>query len=148
MQFLETRLGSGGWRANPARVILAVVFLCAVAAIDYLPWRSIDKYHHYLGMRPDIRQIAARHHFTDELVLVRGERHPDYMSAAIYNPLDLQARQPLFAWDCDAETRKRALEAYPDRKVWLVDGPSITKRGFEVVAGPLTAAQVYTRAKQ
>jgi hypothetical protein len=147
MQFLEARLGSGSWRAHPARVTLAVFVLCAVCVIDYLPWRSIDKYRHYLGMWPDIRQIAVQRHFTDDLVLVRGERHPDYASAAIYNPLDLTARKPLFAWDRNAEARKQVLAAYPDRRIWLVDGPSITKRGFAVVAGPLSAAEVNARTK-
>ena len=137
MQFLQARLASGTVRIDPARVAFAVTCLCALGLAVYVPWRSIDKYHHYLDMRPDIRQLASRYGFGASLVLVRGERHPDYVSAFIYNPLDLRARQPIYAWDRNAETRKQLLNAYPDRTVWLVNGPSITKRGFEVVAGPL-----------
>jgi hypothetical protein len=60
----------------------------------------------------------------------------------VYNPIDLRAEAPIFAWDRDGETRRRLLTAYPGRPVWLVNGPSVTGRGFEVAAGPLSAAEL------
>jgi hypothetical protein len=67
---------------------------------------------------------------------------PDYMSASPYNPVDLRADAPVFAWDASAEVRRRVLEAYRDRPVWVVDGPSQTGQGYRVVAGPLAAEQL------
>ena len=32
--------------------------LCVGMAVTFLPWRSLDKYHHYLNMRPDVRTMA------------------------------------------------------------------------------------------
>ena len=75
--------------------------------------------------------------FGRSLVLVRGERHPDFASAAIYNPLDWDADAPIFAWDRSADVRRALLTAYPDRAVWYVDGPSITGNGYRIVAGPI-----------
>lgn len=37
------------------------------------------------------------------------------------------------------DTRRKLLEAYRDRPVWIVRSPTATGRGFEVEAGPLSA---------
>jgi hypothetical protein len=124
------------------RVATAVAALCAIAVINYFPWRSLDKYHHYLRMRPDVLALARRHHLQRSLVLVRGERFPDYSSAAIYNPIDLHADEPVYAWDRSPAVRAQLLREYADRPVWIVEGPSITKAGYRVIAGPLSAARL------
>jgi 4-amino-4-deoxy-L-arabinose transferase-like glycosyltransferase len=139
MEFLQTKIeatAAGSTGAN-MRVIVGVLALCALTLLNYFPWRAIDKYHHYLGMRPDIRYLAQEYGFGKSLVLIRGERHPDYASAAIYNPLDLHADMPVYAWDRTPEVRAQALSAYPDRPVWLVDGPTITRGAFKVIEGPI-----------
>jgi len=117
---------------DPARVTAAVLALSAMAVILYFPWRAIDKYYHYEFMRPDVRELAASGKFARGLVLIRGERHPDYASAAVYNPLDLHSDAPIYVWDRSPEVRAAVLREYPHRRVWLVDGPSVTGRGFEI----------------
>ncbi|HEX6064170.1 MAG TPA: hypothetical protein VFZ04_08110, partial [Longimicrobiales bacterium] len=104
-----------------------------------LPWRAMDKYYHYRNMRPDVRELAAERDFGNSIVLVRGKRHPDYASAGIYNPLDMRSGAPVYVWDRDPAITRRALEAYRDRGVWILDGPTRTGRGFRVVAGPISA---------
>jgi len=71
------------------------------------------------------------------LVLIRGESFPDYASTAIYNPLDVKSDEPIYAWDKDAQTTGALLAAYPNRRVWVVQGPTLTGEGYQVVAGPL-----------
>lgn len=141
IQFLERVL-----RAAPAcdtdrstRVIIGVLALCLLTLMNYFPWRAIDKYHHYRGMRPDIRYLAKRYNFGKSLVLIRGNEPPDYMSAWTYNPLQPYADMPIYAWDRDPEIRVQLLKAYSDRPVWTVDGPSMTHGGFKVTEGPLPA---------
>lgn len=131
---------------NGARAFVALASLCVIALTVYVPWRAIDKYHHFRGMRPEIRQLASSVPFGRSLVLVRGCRHPDYASAATYNPLDLNAGVPVYAWDVDAATQARVIDAYQDRPLWIVDGPTITRRGFEVRAGPLTRQEMMARS--
>ncbi len=132
--------------SNPgARLIVLVLSLCALALVNYFPWRAIDKYHHYLRMRPDIRSLARQYDFGKSLVLIRGERFPDFMSAAVYNPLDLRAAVPIYAWDRDHEVRSRTLSEYADRTVWILEGPSITGAGFKVIEGPLPARDLLAR---
>jgi hypothetical protein len=125
-----------------ARFYTAIAALCLMTLINFIPWRSVDKYHNFRGMRPDIRHLASRFDFGTSLILIRGNKHPEYDSAMIYNPLDFQAKAPIYAWDRDAETRRRLLEFYADRPVWIINSPSITGRGFEVAAGPLSAAEL------
>lgn len=133
---------STGFSTVGVGVLVAVLCLSALTMVNYFPWRSIDKYHHYLGMRPDIRELASKRGFGKSLVLIRGVEHPDYASAAIYNPLDLHADAPVYAWDRSPEVRAAVLKAYSDRPVWVVNGPTITQRGFEVVEGPISASQL------
>lgn len=120
------------------RVIFGSLVLSTLAVVVFWPWRAVDKYHHYRNMRPDIRRLAEERAFGESLVLVRGNRHPDYASAAIYNPLDLRASRPIYAWDRGPEVRSALLSAYADRPVWVVEGPSVTGSGFRIVAGPLS----------
>ncbi len=119
-----------------ARLHLAVLVLCGLTLANYLPWRAIDKYFHYLGMRPDIPLLSEEYDFRESLVFVRGDRFPDYMAAASYNPIDLSSASALFVWDRGPELRARLVEAYPERRVWVVNGPTVTGRGFEVVQRP------------
>ena len=123
-------------------VLEPALLLTGIALLTFAPWRAVDKYYHYRGMRPDIRTLQAQRSFGGALVLVRGNRHPDYHSAAVYNtvPLD-DPRAPIYAWDRGTAERAKLVAAFPDRPVWIVDGPSITGDAFRVQAGPLTAAQ-------
>ena len=124
---------------NQSRATLALALLVSSTVVSYLPWRAIDKYHHYRLMRPDVRRLAERYDFGKSLVIIRGNRHPDFGSSVTYNPIDFGEPRPVYAWERgDPEILVEAVEAYPDRKVWIVAGPTLTGRGFEVQAGPLT----------
>jgi len=144
IQLLERKLAP----ESPGTLVMtAVLLLCAATLINYIPWRAIDKYHNYLGLRPDIRYLAKTYKFGKSLVLVEGDSRPDYASAAVYNPLDLRADAPVYAWDQNLEVRSQLLKTYADRPVWVVAGPSVTGAGFRVLEGPLPADQVSARDK-
>jgi hypothetical protein len=113
---------------------LVVLTLCV-----FVPWRAIDKYHDFRGMKPDIRELAGKFDFGRSLVLVQGNQHPDYDSAFIYNSLDLSGDAPVFAWDRDGVTREKLLALYADRPVWIVRSPSLTGQNYEIAAGPISA---------
>jgi hypothetical protein len=141
---LQQRLGQApsGSRVRPGIVVVAALLLTGSAVVTYLPWRSADKYHHYRGMRPGIRVLERENGFGQGVVLVQGERWPDYSSAAIYNPLDLDGDGPIYAWDQGPVVRGQLVEAYPQRPFWIVAGPTVTGTGFEILAGPLTSSEV------
>jgi 4-amino-4-deoxy-L-arabinose transferase-like glycosyltransferase len=123
------------------RVYAAVLGLCITSFVTFVPWRAMDKYQNFRGMRPDLRYLADDYDFGKSLVLIEGNKHPDYDSALIYNPVDPTAKKPLYAWDRDPQTRKKLLAAYPDRTVWFVKAPSVTHNGYQVAVGPLTAQE-------
>jgi len=124
----------GGRVGAPGRVWASGTLLLVSALVVGVPWRAVDKYYGYRGMVPDIRRLAQDLGWgANDVVLVRGERHPDYASAAVYNPLDLSGPGPLYVWDRDAPTRAALVQAYPGRRFWRVDGPTRTGEGFEVV---------------
>ena len=124
------------------RVLVAVILLCFLCLLNYFPWRAIDKYHHYRGMRPDIRKLAKEYNLGKSLILIRGNWFPDYASAVTYNPLNLEADGPVYAWDKNIEVRQRVLRHYLDRQVWIVNGPSITHGPFSVIKGPVSANEL------
>ena len=123
----------------PTRVMGGALALMLVTLVCFFPWRAMDKYYHYRNMRPDVRELAEERGFGRSVVLVRGKRHPDYASAGFYNPLDMKSGAPVYVWDRDPAITRQALEAYRDRSVWILDGPTRTGRGFRVVAGPVPA---------
>ncbi len=147
IHFLGKRIENeqSGSPTGGIRVIIAVLSLCLFNLVNYFPWRAIDKYHHYLGMRPDIKYLTKEYGFEKSLILIRGDRFPDYASAWVYNPLDTYADAPVYAWDQNPVVRAQLLKAYPDRPVWIVDGPSITHSGFKVVEGPLSTSELIVK---
>ncbi|HMJ07710.1 MAG TPA: hypothetical protein VK468_01815, partial [Pyrinomonadaceae bacterium] len=108
----------------------------------YLPWRSADKYYHYLGMQPGVMELAQQNNFGRSLVIVRGDEHPDYQSAWIYNPLDFTGDVPLFATVKNPDVFARLMTAYADRPVWVIDGPTRAGGRYAVVSGPASAAEL------
>ncbi|MCI0413624.1 glycosyltransferase family 39 protein [bacterium] len=111
---------------------LAVLVLSLFALINYVPWRAVDKYHHYWNMRPDVRELTKKYSFRKGLVFIRGESHPDYSSAAIYNPLDLHSDAPIYVWEKNDQVREKLLQHYTGRTEWIVNGPTVTKNGYKV----------------
>jgi len=150
IQFLEGRFQpeSDGFNRAGTRVMVAVLSLCIFTFVNYFAWRAIDKYHHYRGMRPDIRYLAREHSFGKSLVLIRGKTESDYLSAWTYNPLDPFADAAVYAWDRNPQVRAKILEAYPDRPVWIVNGPTVTKRGYEVAEGPLSELELVAKENE
>jgi hypothetical protein len=144
IRFLQATIesGSSSNALGGTRVIVAVLCLSFFAFVNFFPWRAIDKYYHYLNMRPDIRHIAKEQGFRKALVLIRGNGFPDYTSAAVYNPLDFSAGVPVYAWDRGAKVREELFAAFPDRPIWILNGPSITNRGYEISEGPIHSTGV------
>src|SRR5262249_9451294 len=59
MEWLEEKLGLA--ERGDVRATAAVAALCLLTLINYFPWRSLDKYRHYLRMRPDLVTMAERY---------------------------------------------------------------------------------------
>ncbi len=127
--------GSGGRTA--ARLAWAGPLLLSLLALcSYVPWRAIDKYTHFRGMRADVRALTQRSDLADALVLVRGEEYPDAASALSYNGVDPDAPAPLFVWARDAELEQRLRAAYPERRAWVLEGPSLTGGRYRLAPAP------------
>ncbi len=129
----------------PTRVLAGAFALTVVTLCVFVPWRARDKYFHYRGMEPGIRALARDPVYRNGMMLVRGNRHPDYASAVIYNPMTADSPSPLFVWDTGEPNRRALAEAYPTRRFWIVDGPTRTGDGYQVVAGPLSGAALLAR---
>ena len=127
------------------RVMAAAGILMASGVLLFIPWRAADKYFHYRGMRPDLRRLASDPAFGDAIVLVRGRRFPDYASATAYNPIDPASHQPLFAWDRGPEIRRELVHAFAGRRFWIVNGPSLARDGYAMLAGPLSGTELLAR---
>lgn len=127
---------SVGFPAGAARSLAAAVILCAMSLVTFVPWRGIDKYYHYRGMRPDVRNLATKLSFGRSLVLIEGKRHPDFASAAAYETPGLAGDAPVYAWARSPQIATEATVAFPDRPVWVLQGPSITGAGYRVIRRP------------
>jgi hypothetical protein len=121
-----------------ARVWMFVALATAIGVVNVVPWRSLDKYQNYRGIRADVRQLEQKYQFGQSLVLVRGDEW-DYASAIPLNPgtFGPEAAGPIYARDLGAASRERLQAYYPHRPIWIIAGPSVTKDGFKVVEGPM-----------
>ena len=128
---LGLRQAAADLAAPVARLAGAAVLLTLAALAAWVPWRAIDKYHHFRGMRADLAQTGFEAHEAP-LVLIRGARFPDYASAAIYNPLDWNAPEPLYAREVDSSTVESLRAAFPGREILYLEGPTVTGRGYSV----------------
>ncbi len=124
------------------RATLGAFCLTVMALVTFVPWRTLDKYYHYRGMQPGVPALAREAGFGRSLVLIEGKRHPDFHSAAVYNPLDLESDGTVYAWDRKPEVRDSLLAHYADRPVWLVAGPSLTGDGYRIKLGPVPASDL------
>jgi hypothetical protein len=137
----DTPAGNAPARASTV-VLVGTLILCLTGLVNFLPWRAIDKYHHYRGMLPDIRILIESRSLGKDLLLISGVDHPDLNSAIVYTATDPYGDAPIIALDKNPEVRRKLLDAYPDRKVWLIDGPSLTGSGYRVTAGPVNPSEL------
>jgi hypothetical protein len=141
LEVLIGRLGHDEYSLlfSRTRVLTGVLAMSLISLIGFTAWRAVDKYHHYNHMRPDVLRLVKANNIGKSLILIRGEQFPDFASAAIYNPIDLKDDAPVYAWDNDPELRNNVIREYSDRPVWVIEGPTITKAGYRILKGPLTA---------
>nr|MBA3727442.1 hypothetical protein [Armatimonadota bacterium] len=125
-----------GFPVGTARSLGVAAILSAMSLVTFVPWRATDKYHHYRGMRPDVRNLATQLSFGRSLVLIEGKRHPDFASAAAYETPGLAADAPVYAWARSPQIAAEATAAFPGRPVWVLAGPSITGAGYQVIRRP------------
>jgi 4-amino-4-deoxy-L-arabinose transferase-like glycosyltransferase len=125
------------------RIWAFVALASLLGFVNLLPWRSLDKYHHYRGVRPDIRKLERQYNFGRSLVLIRGPRWPDYASAFTFNPptFEPDVPGPIFARELGPESIERLRNYYRDRPVWIVAGPSVTGAAAKIVLGPIPPGQ-------
>jgi hypothetical protein len=118
-------------------VTLAVGALILGALVLFIPWRAIDKYRGYRGMSPEPAGFMETQAFgSNDLILITGQRHPDYHAVSMLNPIEPTAPGPWFAWDGRSGTKARLEAAYPGRRLWVIEGPSKTGGGYRVVERP------------
>lgn len=123
-------------------VLPSVLLLTLSTILVFVPWRAFDKYYHYRGMRPEIRDIAADPTYHDGVLLLRGRAHPDLGSAEVYDDLHFRSRSAIVAWDRNATVRAQLAQAFARRRFWIIDGPSLTGDGYRVIAGPYDASAI------
>jgi len=141
---LGSTRGAEGYPSATAetRWLVGATALGIAMVATFLPWRSLDKYHHYLNMQPVLSALGPDHDFSGGLIFIRGPRYPDYESASVSNPIDLSSSAPVFVRDVSPSVRQELIEAFGDRRVWVVDGPSRANGEYRLVAGPLSKADV------
>ena len=105
VQFMEGRFQSesDGFNKAGTRVMVALLSLCIFTFVNYLPWRAIDKYHNYRGMRPDIRYLEKERGFGKSLVLIRGNVDPITRRHGFTIHWILSPMLTVYAWDQNLE---------------------------------------------
>jgi hypothetical protein len=77
-------------------------------------------------------ELAGLEDFGKSVVVVRGAEFPDYAAVAWRNAPDWDG-EVVWAREADGATLEKLRAAYPGRRVWVVEGPGVTGRGYRVV---------------
>ncbi|MBI3483714.1 MAG: hypothetical protein HY012_00970, partial [Acidobacteria bacterium] len=125
------------------RVWAFLLLASALGTLNVVPWRALDKYHHYRGVRPELRALAEEKQFGRSLVIVRGKLWPDMAPVAWLSSLrfDREAEGTIYLLDPGAETREHLRSSYADRPVWIVAGGGVTGEAARILAGPIAPNQ-------
>ena len=131
------RLAAAGASEQASKVWAFVLLASVIGVVTLVPWRALDKYHNYRGIRSDIRRLQRQYAFGHSLVLVRGPVWPDYEGALPFSSADLGRDAPgtIFARGLGPESEARLRSYYSDRRVWVVEGPTTTHGSYRVVEG-------------
>ncbi|HEX2677712.1 MAG TPA: glycosyltransferase family 39 protein [Polyangiales bacterium] len=123
---LESRSTSRSWSTASVLMVVAALGL-------FIPWRAIDKYYHFRTEQPGMRDLLASRDFGRSLLIIHGKERPDYASAINFTPIDPNADAPLIYWGRTPEVERQLMEAYADRPIYIVDGPSLAGGVYRVV---------------
>jgi hypothetical protein len=124
-------------KSSPWRLSAFVAVASLVAFVNVMPWRSLDKYHHYRGMSADVKRLADSNGFGHSLVFVRAEDQEDYASAFVLNPPTLTEAGTVYALDRGPDQRQTLRRHFPDRQTWIVGRDASSGSRMQVLAGPL-----------
>jgi hypothetical protein len=132
-----------GGLGNPGvstRLAAFVTLACAVSVVNFLPWRSLGKYHNYRGMNTALARLAANCDFGHALVFVENTNPEDYASAFVLNPPALDLSDPIYVRDLGPAKRAAVAEHFPGRSIWVISGSSSAGEPLRVSASPTTAS--------
>jgi len=130
-----------------SRVWAFVAVATLVGAVNVVPWRAVDKYPNYRGLRPDIGALAREQHFGKSLIFVRGPAWPDYHSAMPLNPPRFEHPfvdgwdAPIYARDLGREQNEKVRAYYAERPVWFIAGAKFAGGAARRIAGPVAPGQ-------
>jgi 4-amino-4-deoxy-L-arabinose transferase-like glycosyltransferase len=99
--------------------------------------RGAIKYDDYRGMTRAMERVAEAEGFGRDLILIQGEVFSDHSAGLILNPPALEGPGPLYFRWVEGEDLSALRTRFPGRRVWIVQGSSMTGGPPHVVSGPL-----------
>lgn len=121
-----------------AERLTALLLMLGVASVAvFESWLSFNKYPDINSYHADYLALSRQDELRKALVFVHIEKPERFGSAFWLNDFGDGADTPLFAIDLGAEVNRRVAAAYPERKIFLVEGRSARYSRATVVAGPI-----------
>ncbi len=117
------------------------VILSFWSATVFVPARIDRKYMGYRNVTGDVRQLSDSLSLTNDLVFVRSPDRAHYQAAFNLNRVPSSVVHPLYAADAGPESRRRVVESFAERRVWVFAADSAGGR-LSVSVGPLAPGTV------
>ncbi len=119
------------------RIGVCVGFLCLCSLLVFQSWLAFNRYPGINDYHGDYARLARQERFRDALVFVSTDAPREYGSAFWLNDFGPNARTPLFARDLGPESNRHIAAAWPERRIFLVNGRSEGRPRVTVESGPL-----------
>ena len=120
------------------RIGAGVAFLCLCAVFVFESWLGFNRYPEINGYHDDYRELARQDQFQNSLVFIHLSADKEYGSAFWLNDFNPNSERPLFARDLGASVNRKTAAAYPERKIFFVNGRSKESPHVIITSGPLT----------
>jgi hypothetical protein len=120
------------------RMGAGVAFLCLCGVFVFESWLGFNRYPEVMDHHDDYQKLAGQEQFQNSLVFIHLGDDEDYGSAFWLNDFGPNSASPLFARDLGASANRKTAAAFPDRKIFFVNGRSKESPNVTLTRGPLT----------
>ena len=122
-----------------ARIGASTALLGAASILVFTSWLAFNKYPNMRGYHGDYVKMSTMEEFENALIFVSSVGEPEYGSAFITLDPTFSSSKPIFALDLGAQKNARLIAAYPERKIYFVEGRNHQADRIAITRGPLNS---------
>lgn len=124
------------------RISAGVAFLCFCSVFVFESWLGFNRYPEINEYHAEYQELAQQDQFQNSLIFINLSNDDAYGSAFWLNDFSPNSTSPLFARDLGTSKNREIAAAYPERKIFFVNGRSEESPHVTLARGPLSLSDL------